>query len=453
MNNSTRMWKILRSNEKLFLSKKHLIKCKRTFLSENYRCENEWNKRLETSLIKKVNPFDFYLQLDNQHNISGKIAAVDIDIFVNSLKNDGHIEDLLDMIYRLRMGPESSFTLPSTHCAVTRYLLDNDNADQVYDVLNDRLNYGIFPDHHTINLLMDTYIKKEDFTAAAKIATLLMIQEDSDSPIANALGLYSCHKYLDNPQNWSVPEEPKDESKEEVKVRVRFLRNPYFDDHFDLVQPTDLVGKTMAFFGKHRGGTLGRTCQLRGFILYKKYSKVVQLIDEWKDEKEIVFKEVFDLIKKDAPTLFEGELSEEMVTFKQKLEELEKMDLKAGSILEEIENYVKKTVQEKEESDIAKQCQSFTEWIKLREDVLEKHSKEMDKIRRIKNIETIKKELEDEERLLTFFEKEEEIELKIEAIDKKIDSMKINPKLLRKKLKNDEEYVPPDVLKRRIKIE
>lgn len=89
----------------------------------------------------------------------------------------------------------------------------------------------------------------------------------------------------------------------------------------------------------------------------------------------------------------------------------------------------------------------------MREDVLEKHSKEMDKIRRIKNIETIKKELEDEERLLTFFEKEEEIELKIEAIDKKIDSMKINPKLLRKKLKNDEEYVPPDVLKRRIKIE
>lgn len=61
MNNSTRMWKILRSNEKLFLSKKHLIKCKRTFLSENYRCENEWNKRLETSLIKKVKHYFYFL--------------------------------------------------------------------------------------------------------------------------------------------------------------------------------------------------------------------------------------------------------------------------------------------------------------------------------------------------------------------------------------------------------
>lgn len=299
--------------------------------------------------------YDFYLQLENQHNTLGKVAAVDIDIYVNSLKEPGHKEDLLDMINKLRLSPESSFTLPSTHYAVIRYLFDKDNADQIFEVLNDRLNYGIFPDHYTFNLLMDTYIKKEDFTAAAKIASLLMLQEDFQHPIANALALYSCHKYLENPQNWIVPEQTIDEPKEEVKVRVKYLRNPYFDDHFDLVEPTDLMGKTLAFFGKHRGGTLGRTCQLRGFILFKKYSKVIKLIDQWKDEKEIVYQQVFELIKKDSPTLFDGELSEEMVTLKNKLEELEKMDLKSGNILEEMENDVKKAVQEREESDISEQ--------------------------------------------------------------------------------------------------
>lgn len=93
--------------------------------------------------------------------------------------------------------------------------------------------------------------------------------------------------------------------------------------------------------------------------------------------------------------------------------------------------------------------QSFNKWIELRESILQKHLAEIDKIERIKNVEKIKKELEDEERLLTFFDKEEEIELKIEAIDKRLKSMEINPGELKKKLKSNEDYFPPDVLKRK----
>ena len=278
-----------------------------------------------------------------------------MDILVNSLKDKGHTEDLLDMIYKLRLTPETSFTLPSTHYAVTRYLLENESPNQVFEVLNDRLNYGIFPNHHSYNLLMDTYIKNKDFASAAKIATLLMLQEDTDNPISNALAIYSCHKYLEKPDDWKAPEPEKDESTEEVKVRVRYLRNPFFDDHFDLTEPTDLVGKTLAFFGKHRGDTLGRTCQLRGLILFKKYSAVVKLIDEWKDVKEIVFEEVFQLIKTDAPALFEGELSEDLSNLKQRLEGLEKGNLKVGSIAEEMEKDIKKAIEERAESDITEQ--------------------------------------------------------------------------------------------------
>ena len=296
------------------------------------------------------------MELDHKYNNTEKISAVDVDIFVNSLQSKGHTEDLLDIIYKLRLTPETSFTLPSTHYAVTRYLLENDKPDQVYEVLNDRLNYGIFPDHHSYNILMDTYLKMKDFASAAKIASLLMLQEDSENPISNALALYSCHKYLENPEDWKAPEPEKDESTEEIKVRVKYLRNPFFDDHFDLIQPSDLVGKTLAFFGKHRKDSLGRTCQLRGLILYKKYSSVIKLIDEWHDTKEVVFEEIFSLIKKDSPALFEGELSDELRNLKEKLEGLEKMDLKTSCIAEEMEKEIKKAIEERAENDILEQC-------------------------------------------------------------------------------------------------
>lgn len=399
-------------------------------------------------MIKKVKPFDFYLELEHKYSTAGKFSAIDVDIFANSIQDEGHTEDLLDTIYKLRLTPETSFTLPSTHYAVTRYLLEKESPDQVFEVLNDRLNYGIFPDHHSYNLLMDTYLKKKDFASAAKISTLLMLQEDFEHPIANALALYSCHKYLEKPEDWKAPEPEKDESTEEIKVRVRYLRNPFFDDHFDLVEPAHLVGKTLAFFGKNRGDTLGRSCQLRGLILFKKYPAVVELIDEWKDLDEVVFQEVFSLIRMDSPALFEGELSEELKNLKERLESVEKRNLKAGSIAEEMEKDIRKTVAEKEEKDIADQSKIFAGWLDTRMEVLQKHLAELDRLSRIQNIKKMKKELESRERLLTFFDKEEEIELKIEEKLAEKKKYEIDPKLLRKKLKMQENYIPPEVSKR-----
>ena len=47
--------------------------------------------------------------------------------------------------------------------------------------------------------------------------------------------------------------------------------------------------------------TLGRTCQLRGLILYKKYQDASKSIKQWLNEVEgdIVYNEVFDLIEND----------------------------------------------------------------------------------------------------------------------------------------------------------
>lgn len=81
--------------------------------------------------------------------------------------------------------------------------------------------------------------------------------------------------------------------------------------------------------------------------------------------------------------------------------------------------------------------------------------KAIERERRISNIEKMKKDLETREQLLTFFDKEEEIELKIEKKqeqerkeDERIRAMYNSEKKLRK-LVATESYIPPDIKSKR----
>ncbi|XP_012523784.1 uncharacterized protein LOC105829470 [Monomorium pharaonis] len=426
---------------------------RRLFLSEAYRCEEAWSRRLESPLLQKIDPMTMYIQLDQKYGNVGKVSAVDVDIFINSITDDTYMNEMLKILHNLRQSVETTNILDSTHHAVIRYLLQYNYIQELHEVLNDRLNYGIFPDYFDYNMLMDHFIKKEDYASAAKVASLVMLQEDTSHPITNALCLYSCHRYLENPDDWKKPEPlVEDTSKEEVKIRVRYLRNPYFDDHFDLTDPKDLVGKTLSFQGRHRIDAIGRTCQLRGLILYKKYDDVLNLIKKWLEmmQDKIVYEEIFELILKDNSELQDQDAEKFKLVEAQLSVLKEKQNLKE-SFIEALENLVKVAVNKEAENDISKQCQAYLDWEHERISILETQKKAIDRERRISNIEKIKKDLEEREQLLTFFDREEEIELQIEKIqeeerkeDERIRAMPKSAKKLRQ-LVATETYVPPDV--------
>ncbi|KYN37289.1 28S ribosomal protein S27, mitochondrial [Trachymyrmex septentrionalis] len=424
---------------------------RRLFLSEAYRCEEAWSRRLESPLLQKIEPASMYIQLEQKYGSIGKVSAVDVDIFVNSVSDNLYVNEVIKILHNLRQSVETTNILDSTHHAVIRYFLQHNYIQELLEVLTDRLNYGIFPDYFDYNILMDHFINRKDYTSAAKVASLVMLQEDAGHPITNALCLYACHRYLENPDEWKKPEVPVDTS-EEVKVRVQYLRNPYFDDHFDLTDPKDLVGKTLNFQGKHRADAIGRSCQLRGLILYKKYDDVLNLIKKWLEMKQdkIVYEEVFELISKDNNG-FQDQDAEKFKLVEAQLSILkEKQNLKE-SFIEAIENLIKVAINEETEKDISKQYQAYLDWEHKRTSVLEAQMKEIDRERRIDNIKKIKEDLEKREQFLTFFDKEEEIELKIEQIqekerkqDERVRAMHNSAKHLRK-LITAESYIPPDV--------
>jgi hypothetical protein len=84
--------------------------------------------------------------------------------FANAVRNESYADDLEELLHRLRLSPNATDTLPSTSHAVIRYFVTLRKYDELIRILNDRLNYGIFPDDYCCGLLMDTFIKENNYT-------------------------------------------------------------------------------------------------------------------------------------------------------------------------------------------------------------------------------------------------------------------------------------------------
>lgn len=297
----------------------------RTFLSDSYKCTEAWQARLDTPVLQQVNTTTFYFELDRKFHQHGQVCAVDIDIFANKINDNAHLEELADIVHKLRLTAETTNALDSTSHAVIRHHLDhgNDNIVNLINILDDRLSYGVFLDSYTANLLLDRLLKLKNYRLAAKIASLLMLQEDFENEISRTLSLYACYKYLENPEPFEEivkPEaeivEKKEAAKpmdakalrkarkkvEEIKIRVKFIRNEYFDDHFDLKNSQHLVGKTFLILARYIDGMLGNTLKLLGHCYYEKYEEGCKFIESLGEPKEL-YKDAIEKVQKHLATV------------------------------------------------------------------------------------------------------------------------------------------------------
>lgn len=297
----------------------------RTFLSEAYKCSEAWQNRLQSPILNRIRPDLFYYDLDRKYASRGKICAIDLDIFVNSIKDNTLIHEASDLVHKMRLTSDTSNTLASTSHAVIRHHLDysdNDLENLIY-LLDDRLSYGVFLDSFSANLCLDKMIELKNYRMAAKVASFLMLQENFENPINRTLSLYACYKYLADPQPFDdllknqandsdlaekihaamqsadpkAKKAKKRTQKEEIRVRINYLRNPYFDEHFDIRNSLHLVGKTFIAISQHLDGAIRNSVQLLGYCFFERYADGNKLLESLGTSTDL-YKDVVDIVAK-----------------------------------------------------------------------------------------------------------------------------------------------------------
>jgi small subunit ribosomal protein S27 len=347
------MWKLIRK-----LSFHDLkVTTSRAYLTEAYKLTSEWDHRLKTPILEKVNIETLFVDLNQKFSQKKKINWIDVDIFANKA-TENNIEDALDLLKMLRSTAEAYKMLDSTQHAVIRLL--SSNPELLLALLNQRLQFGVFLDSHQANFLLDKFIKENNFMVAARLATFQMLQEDFENPITRYLSLLACYKFMDNlemfvdlipppPPESTVPEVAGKKKKiEEIKIRVKYLRNPYFDDHFDITDTNHLVGKTLLYLADEiKDELLANSVRLIGFALYQKYENGSAFLSE----KKIFYKEAVDKVKSLAEKA--ENLDDEGKKFFDNVNGIS--NPKEGKVDEIIEGLVKQAVQENETKEIAEQ--------------------------------------------------------------------------------------------------
>lgn len=414
---------ILKVNNNLLSFISSTTNIKRTFLSQAYYCQEVWNSRMNDNLLQKVNLEELYQELDQRFQRLRHLSAVDVDIFANTVQSNLYVDEMLDLLHKLRLSADTGNTLNSTSHAVIRALLQYGNKKDLLNVLNDRINYGIFLDYYTANILMDTFWKEKDFTSGAQVASQLMLQEEFGHPLSTQLSLLHCWNFLLNPGEWPIPS-PPEEPEEEIKIRVKYIVNPFDDDHFDLKDPQKIVGKTLALLTNKKEDSLSRSFNLLGWVLYNKKDKAEKVLSECKSKRISLFKEIINFFPVDMKL------------------DLGELDFQSVDIQKMLTENVEKAVQKISEGDIAQQCKQYLAWVDERNTALETQRQRLFIAKHLQELEELKKSLEEKETKLWFFDNQEIIELQIEQKEEEntqIESVRNVNK------DPDENYVPPEV--------
>lgn len=296
-------------------------------------------------------------------------------------------------------------------------------------------------------MLMDYFIKKNDFRGAARTASLMMLQEDFNNEVGRILALYSVHMYLqdENRANWfdedELPkkEEVKEEDEEEIQyVRVPFLLNPYDDDHFDLRNPMFICGKTLYHVGKEFDDIVGRSVQIFGLALYNKWSKALSVLDKFEKNSKVVLSETIDKVNEVIDSLSEEtEEKEEATKLVEKLNSLKSSDKLEDGNLQTLISEKLNLIPGLEATDIKSMTQIILQFPSERERSLNAQLLRLAQQQKRGEIEEKKKELVEKEKLLYFFENANQIEMDFEAAEKKIAEIMSQTQV------EEEEYIPP----------